>query len=415
MGVPPEKVADVMALMGDSIDNIPGAKGIGEKGAKELIRRFGSAEAALDRAKEVEGKRYREALENSREAVVMSKQLAMIDTDAPVKLVLDDLQASATRMWRPCARSTPSWDSPRCCAICPRRRRRRAATIDCAALDSPAALRKFLSAIPRGAETAVWLTLAEGEREDGRLRLAGRGGGDFAASPALRARRGATPRARCAPRSRNFCSDPARPKIVHDPKLVELLAGPVAGIRHATMLYSYLLRPTTAKHDLADAVLRQENVTLSGAPGEHADHLQRLAPPLRQEVEAQELARTSTRRLTCRSRRCWPRWSATACASIRKALAAMSETMEREIRALENAIWELAGTEFNVNSPPQLAEILFDKMNLDARRAAAAESRAPPPRTCSTSWRCCTNCRAKCSNTANSPSSSPPTSTRCRN
>ena len=50
MGVPPEKVADVMALMGDSIDNIPGAKGIGEKGAKELIRRFGSAEAALDRA-----------------------------------------------------------------------------------------------------------------------------------------------------------------------------------------------------------------------------------------------------------------------------------------------------------------------------------------------------------------------------
>ncbi len=67
MGVPPEKVADVMALMGDSIDNIPGAKGIGEKGARELIRRFGSAEAALEHAKEVEGKRYREALENSRE------------------------------------------------------------------------------------------------------------------------------------------------------------------------------------------------------------------------------------------------------------------------------------------------------------------------------------------------------------
>src|SRR6266853_5496777 len=91
MGVPPEKVADVMALMGDSIDNIPGAKGIGEKGAKELIRRFGSAEAALERASEVEGKRYREALENSRDAVLLSKQLAIIDTAAPVKLVLDDL------------------------------------------------------------------------------------------------------------------------------------------------------------------------------------------------------------------------------------------------------------------------------------------------------------------------------------
>ena len=93
MGVPPEKVADVMALMGDSIDNIPGAKGIGEKGARELIRRFGSVEAALERAAEVEGKRYREALENSREQVMLSKQLAVIDTDAPVKLVLDDLHA----------------------------------------------------------------------------------------------------------------------------------------------------------------------------------------------------------------------------------------------------------------------------------------------------------------------------------
>src|ERR1700690_696086 len=91
MGVPPEQVADVMALMGDSIDNIPGAKGIGERGAKGLIRRFGSVEAALDRAKEVEGKRYREALENSREMVLLSKQLAIIDTNAPVKLVLDDL------------------------------------------------------------------------------------------------------------------------------------------------------------------------------------------------------------------------------------------------------------------------------------------------------------------------------------
>src|ERR1051325_5836493 len=59
MGVPPQKVPDVMALMGDSIDNIPGAKGIVEKGARELIVRFGSVEAALDRAAEVTGKRYR--------------------------------------------------------------------------------------------------------------------------------------------------------------------------------------------------------------------------------------------------------------------------------------------------------------------------------------------------------------------
>jgi len=86
MGVPPEKVTDVMALMGDSIDNIPGAKGIGEKGAREIIRRFGSAEAALKNAAKVENKRYREALENGSEMVLLSKQLAQIATDAPIEL-----------------------------------------------------------------------------------------------------------------------------------------------------------------------------------------------------------------------------------------------------------------------------------------------------------------------------------------
>src|SRR5579871_1290784 len=145
VGVPPAKVADVMALMGDSIDNIPGAKGIGEKGAKELIRRFGSAEAALDRAKEVEGKRYREALENSRDAVKMSKQLAVIDTNAPVKLVLDDLRSSepdvealraiyAELGFTSLLRDLPAAAVAKA-ALVP--------AIDSVPLDSPAALKKF--------------------------------------------------------------------------------------------------------------------------------------------------------------------------------------------------------------------------------------------------------------------------------
>src|SRR5712691_2303623 len=155
LGVPPEKVVDVMALMGDSIDNIPGAKGIGEKGAKELIRRFGSVEAALERAKEVEGKRYREALENSREAVKMSKQLAIIDVNAPVKLVLDDLRASDpdvealralyaelgfTSLLRdlPAVPAAPASSAPKS---------------DSAALETPTALKKYLDGIPGGAET----------------------------------------------------------------------------------------------------------------------------------------------------------------------------------------------------------------------------------------------------------------------
>jgi DNA polymerase I len=361
MGVPPEKVADVMALMGDSIDNIPGAKGIGEKGAKELIRRFGSAEKALDRAKEVEGKRYREALENSRDAVLMSKQLAVIDTKAPVKLVLDDLtqrtpDVEALRaLYAELGFTSLLRDLPAASTAA-------VAASDSAALDSPASLRKYLAALPRETETAVWLTLAEGERET-------EGFGTAIAALEISPQAGVSRTAWIDPKGEmlaalgEFLCDPARPKIVHDPKLTELLAGPVAGIRHATMLYSYLLRPTTSKHSLADAVLRQESVTFSGAPGEHADHLQRLAPLLRKEVEAQGLAALyETIDLPLA-----PVLAAMERDGVRvdhEALDAMSKTMEREIRALEKTIWKMAGSEFNVNSPQQLAEILFDKMGL---------------------------------------------------
>ena len=72
LGVPPERVVDVMALRGDSIDNIPGAPGIGDKGSVELIKRFGTVEQALERAAEVEKKTYRESLLNNREIVLCS-------------------------------------------------------------------------------------------------------------------------------------------------------------------------------------------------------------------------------------------------------------------------------------------------------------------------------------------------------
>src|SRR5690349_8053016 len=78
LGVPPERVIDVMALRGDSIDNIPGAPGIGDKGSVELIQRFGSVEAALDHAEEVESKRYRESLQQNRDAVLFSKRMVTI-------------------------------------------------------------------------------------------------------------------------------------------------------------------------------------------------------------------------------------------------------------------------------------------------------------------------------------------------
>src|SRR5208337_3332024 len=92
LGVPPERVVDVMALRGDSVDNIPGAPGIGEKGSVDIIQRFGSVEQALDRAAEVEKKTYRESLQNNRENILLSKQLVTIDTNVAVDLDLDAMK-----------------------------------------------------------------------------------------------------------------------------------------------------------------------------------------------------------------------------------------------------------------------------------------------------------------------------------
>src|SRR5579863_6582981 len=84
MGVEPRQVADLLALKGDAVDNIPGAPGIGEKGARDLIAQFGSVPAALDRAAEVTKRMARESLQNNRERIEMSLNLATIRCDVPV-------------------------------------------------------------------------------------------------------------------------------------------------------------------------------------------------------------------------------------------------------------------------------------------------------------------------------------------
>ena len=91
-GVPPERVVDVLALVGDAIDNIPGVPGIGEKGARDLVRQFGPVEEVLANADKVKRPAYREGLTRHREAALLSKRLATLRTDAPVTLDLAALQ-----------------------------------------------------------------------------------------------------------------------------------------------------------------------------------------------------------------------------------------------------------------------------------------------------------------------------------
>jgi DNA polymerase-1 len=89
-GVPPERVGDVLALTGDSIDNVPGVEGIGPKTAADLINRFGSLANLLEHAEEVKGKRG-EALVAAREAVRVSRELVRLREDVPLPKALGEL------------------------------------------------------------------------------------------------------------------------------------------------------------------------------------------------------------------------------------------------------------------------------------------------------------------------------------
>jgi len=378
LGVAPDKVVDYMALLGDTIDNIPGAKGIGEKGAAELIKKYGSVESALDHADEVPNKRYREALQQQREQVLMSKQLAEIAKDAPIELKLQELEmrppngAALAEFYRELgfssllkelgseavASSAPTNSEP-------------AAKTDYAQFATVDEFRVYLAKLPAKQPLAVWLNVESGERES-------EGFGTRVASIEVSPKAGEGRSVWSDEKGEAFkvlaplLADPKRPKIVHDPKVFQLLAGRAATIQHATQLYSYLLRPTTANHNFTDVVMRQFNAMLGGGPGERADYLQRLGPALYAQIKGQELD-SVYEKIDLPLAVVIADMERVGIRVDRKELDKMSQSMEKEVRRLEKEVWKLAGSEFNVNSPTQLAEILFDKLNLqpNARRGKA--------------------------------------------
>lgn len=95
LGVAPAQVVDYLALVGDSSDNVPGAPGIGPKTARKLLESYGTVEEILERAEEIKGKRARESLIANREQVLLSRELVTIRTDVGVDAELDDLKVSA--------------------------------------------------------------------------------------------------------------------------------------------------------------------------------------------------------------------------------------------------------------------------------------------------------------------------------
>ena len=142
LGVPPEKVVDVMALRGDSVDNIPGAPGIGDKGSVELIEEFGTVEAVLDRAAEVKRKSL------SRVARTEPGCGPALEGTRHHRLPCAAARSTCTR-WRrsrrtskPAARCSPSLSSLRCCATW--RLRRAAPPLSWSTNRTPSRLRRFM-------------------------------------------------------------------------------------------------------------------------------------------------------------------------------------------------------------------------------------------------------------------------------
>ena len=332
----------------------------------------------MDHAAEVSNKRYREALQQQREQVMMSKQLATIATDVPLDLDLHTLELRApdvnalAALYRELGFNSllKELGSEAVASSVPANSES-AAKADYAQFASVAEFRQYLAKIPAKQPVAIWMNLETGERET-------EGFGTRIASIEVSSKAGEGRAVwmdedgevlkALAP----LLTDSKRQKIVHDPKLFQLLTGRAVNLRHATQLYSYLMRPTTTNHHFADVVMRQFNVMMGGGPGERADYLQRLAPALHAQVQEQQLEDVYKKIDLPLA----PVIAEMERAGIRvepKELGKMSQTMEKEIRHLEKEIWKLAGSEFNINSPTQLAEILFDKLNLqpNARRGKA--------------------------------------------
>jgi len=390
LGVPPDKVIDLMALLGDTVDNIPGAKGIGEKGATELIQKYNSVENALIHADEVTNKRYREALQQQKEQVMMSKQLAAIETEVPLELDLDKLKvrdpdpAALMELYRELGFNSllkellASGATEKIAGVAGDNEAGASTGAtgekrDYVQLANADELGGYLKKLPAKAPLSLWLNLDPGERDS-------EGFGTRLAGIELSSKAGEG-RAIWADETGDalkvlqpVLGDEKRHKIVHDPKLFQLLAGRMEKIEHATQLYDYLLRPTTAKHEFADVIFRNFNAPIGGGAGERADCLQRLAPVLRKQVEEQGLAEVYEK-IDLPLAAVLAEIERNGIRVDPKALEKMSESMEREVRRLEKDIWKLAGSDFNVNSPAQLAEILFDKLNLQppSRRGKGKE------------------------------------------
>jgi DNA polymerase-1 len=354
MGVKPSQVADLLGLKGDSIDNIPGAPGIGDKGAKELIEKFGSIEAALDRAAEVDRKMYRESLQKNREQILLSKKLATIETAVPIEFSMDVVVArepdlvtlkklyQEMEFYSLVKEMGPSEDTR---------------VRDYQRLETREAIESYLNSIPKHTPLAIAIDEQHGELDFRALGISSESGVARAISlqhPDL---------------VRALLEDPDWPKISSDVKsaalALEKLNIHARGLVHDVMLYAFLLDADPGGCSLASLSQRRFDLKLGPSPEQQADCTFELYEKLGPEIDARgmrQLYETIDLPLTG----VLARMESTGIRIDPVELRRLSTLMDTGIKRLIEEIHAIAGKPFNISSPQQLGKVLFEDLKLPA-------------------------------------------------
>ena len=378
-GVEPARVVEVMGLMGDSTDNIPGVKGIGEKTAIKLIAQFGTIDELLRRIDEVTPVRIKALLIEQAENARLSKKLATIDTQSPVAFhpelyqikqadqdQLSDLLRElefTTLLKNLCPSPKPNEDK-----------------VDMTIIEDEAAAQRFVSGLPKGGPLGIQCLLAGPPGVDAEvLGLAVSNARKTAFVPV-------DVRTFMRPIT-TLLHDPNSPKVVHDLKATLLafhrigltLAGPYVD----TMIADYLLNPNRRDHQLETVALEMLGDRLGMGKQEKTDpqSLFEVAHGSRDEAAeaAAALARLGpllTERLS--EQGSWKLFTdvemplVPVLVEIERngflldvdGLHALSKELEQALDRITERIAGLAGGEFNINSPKQLATVLFEKLGL---------------------------------------------------